>query len=44
MYANIKNISKGTNIISPKWIFKYKYDLNGNIFKRKARLVASGFT
>ena len=44
VFTDVKNVPKGTNIISPKWVFKYKYDLNGNLAKRKARLVARGFT
>jgi len=32
------------NIVSCKWVLKYKRDSNGNIVKRKARLVARGFT
>jgi len=39
IYKNIKNVPKGINIILPKWVFKYKYDLNRNIVKRKARLI-----
>jgi len=44
VYTNIKSIPEGKNVITPKWVFKYKYNLNGNIIKRKARLVARGFT
>jgi len=33
-------ISKETNLITPKWVFKYKKNSYGNIEKRKARLVA----
>jgi len=44
VFTDVKSVPKGTNIISPKWVFKYKYDLNGNLAKRKARLVARGFT
>jgi len=44
LFKTIKSILKGANIISSKWVFKYKKDSNGIIIKRKARLVARGFT
>ena len=31
------------NIIGTKWVFRTKFDSNGNIFKHKARLVAKGY-
>jgi len=40
----IYKIPKGANVISSTWIFKYKSDDDGNIVKRKARLIARGFT
>ena len=43
VFRIINNIPKGANIVSCKWVFKYKRDSNGNIIKRKARLVARGF-
>jgi hypothetical protein len=44
VFKPIKSIPKGVNIVSCKWVFKYKWDFNGNILVRKARLVARGFT
>jgi len=44
VYKVINKIPEGANIISSRWIFKYKRDADGNIVKRKARLVARGFT
>eukprot|EP00833_Pecoramyces_ruminatium_P015872 jgi/Orpsp1_1/1189904/evm.model.d7180000075388.1 len=44
VFTILKNVPKGINIVTPKWVFKYKYDDKGNIIKRKARLVARGFT
>ena len=44
VFKLIKNIPKGANIVTCKWVFKYKRDNNGNIIKRKARLVARGFS
>jgi len=44
VYKVIQRIPENANIISSRWIFKYKRDSNGNIAKRKARLVARGFT
>lgn len=37
-------LSPQRKAISPKWIFKLKHNLNGNIFIYKAILVARGFT
>ena len=30
--------------ISVKWVFRTKFNLDGSIFKHKARLVVKGFT
>jgi len=44
VYKTVKELPYKTNIISSKWIFKYKKDSEGRITKRKARLVARGFS
>ena len=40
----IKNIPKGQNVISTKWVFTTKTDENNKTTKFKARLVARGFS
>eukprot|EP00833_Pecoramyces_ruminatium_P005940 jgi/Orpsp1_1/1179972/evm.model.c7180000071638.1 len=44
VFKIVSTIPKGANIISCKWVFSYKRDENNNIIRRKARLVARGFT
>jgi len=44
VFTPIKYVPKHANIISSRWVFKLKRDADGNIIKRKARLVARGFT
>eukprot|EP00833_Pecoramyces_ruminatium_P000880 jgi/Orpsp1_1/1174912/evm.model.c7180000051932.1 len=44
VFTIVKKVPKGANIISTRWVLKYKRDSNGNIIKYKARLVARGFT
>jgi len=44
VYEFVKSIQKNTNLVSAKWVFKYKYNSDNTINKRKARLVARGFT
>jgi len=39
VFEIVEHIPKGTILISCKWVFKYKHDENGNITKRKVRLV-----
>ena len=34
----------GANVVGCKWVFKIKRDANGHIVRRKARLVAQGFS
>ena len=43
VYETVNKVPKNANIITPRWVFRYKYDSDGNITKRKARLVARGF-
>ena len=44
VYNAIDKVPPNANVISCRWVFKYKRDSKGNIIKRKARLVARGFT
>jgi len=40
VYKIINIISKNANLISSKWIFKFKCNSQREIIKRKSRLVA----
>jgi len=44
VYSIVDKVPSGSNIISSRWVFKYKRDSNGKVIKRKARLVAKGYT
>ena len=44
VFNTTNSLPSGANIISYKWVLKYKKDADGNIIKRKARLVARSFT
>jgi hypothetical protein len=41
---DLEEIPKGAKIVGCKWVYKTKYDSNGNIEKYKACLTAKGFT
>jgi len=43
-YEVVSKVPKNYNIVTPKWVFRYKYNPDNSINKRKARLVARGFT
>jgi hypothetical protein len=38
------DLPAGRKAVGSKWVYKTKFDVNGNIEKRKARLVAQGFS
>jgi hypothetical protein len=40
----ITQLPENTNIVSSKWVYYYKYNSSGHIIKRRAHLVAQGFT
>ena len=44
VYETIDKIPNNANLISSRWIFKFKRNSQGEIIKRKSRLVAKGFT
>eukprot|EP00833_Pecoramyces_ruminatium_P004151 jgi/Orpsp1_1/1178183/evm.model.c7180000064349.1 len=44
VFTEVKKVPSGSNIISSRWVFKYKRNDEGKIIKRKARLVAKGYT
>ena len=37
------DLPNGKSTIGVKWIYKLKFNMNGNISKHKARLVAQGY-
>jgi hypothetical protein len=41
---DLEGIPKGAKKVGCKWVYKTKFDSNGNVEKYKARLVAKGFT
>jgi hypothetical protein len=41
---NLVEIPKGAKLVGRRWVYKIKYDFEGNIEKYKGHLVAKGFT
>ena len=41
--GQLVNLREGKDAIGVKWIYKTKFDADGNVVKHKARLVAKGF-
>ena len=37
-------VPDGANVVSPRWVFAWQVDQDGNIVKPKARLAARGFS
>jgi len=37
IYSIVNKIPSGSNIISSRWVFKYKRDSNGKIIKKKSK-------
>jgi len=44
VYETVNKVPKNKNIITSRWVFKYKHDSEGNVIKRKVLLVARKFT
>jgi len=40
VFTIVNMVTSGTNIISSKWLFKYKRDSSSKLIKRKARIFA----
>lgn len=40
----VVDMPQNTNIVSSKWVYAVKYDVDGNLERLKARIVARGFT
>ena len=40
----LDELPKGKKVVSSKWIYKIKFNVDGTIERHKARLVAKGFT
>ena len=44
VFKPIEKVPEGANIITSRWVFKYKKNSKGEITKRKSRLVARSYT
>ena len=44
VFKPIEKVPEGANIITSRWVFKYKKNSKGEITMRKSRLVARDYT
>ena len=44
VFTIVDEVPKNDNVVSTRWVLKYKSNANSKIVKYKARLVAKGYT